>query len=156
MRVFSSKNFSQTFRHCIKNLNLLVKTFFDFAEGEIAVEDKQAVSRRFDSIEGHFSWGRLSFFNMNNIVGDSMANTGSHGDAHEGNGPDHPAAAACRRCAVIAGACAGGVGIVVGQPFDTLKVRMQVGHDLDAAHHIRDSKESLLARVRSMYRYEVD
>jgi hypothetical protein len=32
----------------------------------------------------------------------------------------------CRSCAVLAGAAAGGVGVLVGQPFDTLKVRMQI------------------------------
>ncbi len=58
----------------------------------------------------------------------------------------------CRSCAILAGAAAGGVGVLVGQPFDTLKVRMQIS----SHNHVHPaSKLTGLKAIVSMYRYFV-
>lgn len=103
---------------------------------------------------------------MNGITGESVHNargknaqqasrrSPSSQDDVELNGDKPHREGECSSCAIWAGACAGGVGVVVGQPFDTIKVRMQVGQDSQA----QLGKQSggppipLLAKIRSMYR----
>jgi hypothetical protein len=56
----------------------------------------------------------------------------------------------CQSCAILAGAAAGGVGVLVGQPFDTLKVRMQIS----SHNHVHPaSKLTGLKAIISTYRY---
>jgi hypothetical protein len=106
---------------------------------------------------------------MNSIAGDRVGHVGSKGQPEEptrgrsplGGGGDEDKVGydkgqkrPCRSCAIWAGAAAGGVGVIVGQPFDTMKVRMQVGHDA-AVHSGRFGAEgtlSTLGKLRSMYR----
>jgi hypothetical protein len=106
---------------------------------------------------------------MNSIAGDRVGHVGSKGQPEEptrgrsplGGGGDEDKVGydkgqqrPCESCAIWAGAAAGGVGVIVGQPFDTMKVRMQVGHDA-AVHSGRFGAEgtlSTLGKLRSMYR----
>ena len=103
------------------------------------------------------------------IAGDRIGHVGSKGQSEEptrgrpplGGGGDEDKVGydkgqkrPCRSCAIWAGAAAGGVGVIVGQPFDTMKVRMQVGQDA-AVHSGRFGAEgtlSTLGKLRSMYR----
>jgi len=71
---------------------------------------------------------------------------------HDGLSTTHvPAHKPCQMCSIGAGAAAGGVGIIVGQPFDTLKVRMQIA----SGNHegvAKQASERGLKAIFSMYR----
>lgn len=53
----------------------------------------------------------------------------------------------CKVCALGAGACAGAASVLVGQPFDTLKVRMQI-----ASHGSAPPKQHKMGGILQMYR----
>ena len=55
----------------------------------------------------------------------------------------------CKMCATISGATAGAVGVLVGQPFDTLKVRLQVS---GAKSMVSTEKRSFVKTLAMYYR----